>query len=222
MIYGFRVTLIAHRFLSAILPPMSPSAKILTALGFLASMLLLASADAFFTYDNFYLYSYEEEPTPDAIPAEPAPSNEGGGVAKQIGPDVGEALASLGLEAKDGAERSILRRVIPEGVTVQTSIVLKDGDRIGMISWTQSPLVKNYFLALKEAIHTSFTPQMKDLVDETQRPEKKPVRNFLSFLDPGLSPERMVFVRVRDRLYEFRITEGFEEQMFLLIEELTN
>ena len=159
---------------------------------------------------------------PDTVPSEPMPPNAGGGVTKQTGPDVGEALASLGLEAKEGAERSILRRVIREDVTVQTSIVLKDGDRIGMISWTQSPLVKNYFLALKEALHTSFTPQMKDLVDETQRPEKKPVRNFLSFRDLGLSPERMVFVRVRDRLYEFRITEGAEERMFMLIEELTN
>jgi hypothetical protein len=36
-----------------------------------------------------------------------------------------------------------------------------------------------------------------------------------------LSPERLVFLRVRERLYEIRIAAGRDAEMFAMIEELT-
>jgi len=81
--------------------------------------------------------------------------------------------------------------------------------------------IEQDYLALKEALHTAFTVNVQNLLDETQRRENRPIRNLLTFIDTGLFPERMVFVRVRERLYEFHVKEGSSEEIFNLIEELT-
>ena len=90
-----------------------------------------------------------------------------------------------------------------------------------MISWLETPDVKILFLALKEALHSSFSPELQDLVDEKQQRRGKPPRELLTFLDPAISEERLAFVRVRDRLYELHIPEGMDDAIFGLIEELT-
>lgn len=139
-----------------------------------------------------------------------------------MGPDVLLTLTRLGFEIENSNELTILRTVIPQGeADVQTYALLIKGDRAGLIAWTESAQVKSYFLALKEALHASFSPRVIDLLDETQRLPGKPPRNFLTFLDEGLSPERLVFLRVRERLYEIRITEGNDEKIFEAVEELT-
>lgn len=144
------------------------------------------------------------------------------GVRKAMGPDVLSTLARLGLEVEASDELTILRTVIPaQEAHVEVHVLLRNGDRAGLIAWTESPQVKNYFLALKEALHASFSPHVQDLLDETQRLPGKPPRNFLTFLDEGLSAERLIFLRVRERLYEIRIAEGNDEAMFQLLEELT-
>ena len=144
------------------------------------------------------------------------------GIKKATGPDVLLTLTRLGFEIERSSELTILRTVIPEGAAeVNTYALLLNGDRAGLIAWTESAEVKNYFLALKEALHASFSPRVKDLLDETQRIPGKPPRNFLSFLDEGLSPERLVFLRVRERLYEIRITEGNDETIFRAVDALT-
>lgn len=144
------------------------------------------------------------------------------GIKKAMGPDVLLTLTKLGFEIEASDELTILRTVIPaQEARVDTYVLLLDGDRAGLIAWTESSNVKNYFLALKEALHASFSPRVKDLLDETQRLPGKPPRNFLTFLDEGLSPERLVFLRVRERLYELRIAEGRDAEMFELMEELT-
>ena len=202
---------------------MSSQSKLLITAAFLLCLVGIGSADALFTRSLIMLPSLGD--TEEIVPPptdQPPPPDNSGGITKQSGPNVREVLQALGLEQSTTQDVSIIRRVIPEEINVQTTVLLKDGDRIGMISWAETPLVKTYFLALKEALHTSFTAQMTDLVDETQRPEGKPVRNFLTFLDPGLSPERLVFIRVRERMYEFHIAEGKDDQMFLLVEALTN
>lgn len=201
---------------------MSSQSKLLVTAAFLLCLVGIGSADALFTRNLTMLPSLGDTPEVTLpLPSE-EPTPDGGGIAKQSGPNMVEVLQALGIEQSQTEETSIIRRVIPEEMPVQTIVLLKDGDRIGMVSWAESPLVKTYFLALKEALHTSFTAQMTDLVDETQRPEGKPVRNFLTFLDPGLSPERLVFIRVRERMYEFHIGEGKDAEMFLLVDALTN
>lgn len=203
--------------------PMTLPKKFLVAGGFLLFLGCFAAVDAFFTKDLLTLPGLEDdEPIEPGFVDTENPPLTGTGVTKQSGPDVLQALNVLQVTSQNTDTQSLLRRVIPESTPVTTLILLKDGDRVGLLSWVESPQVKVYFLSLKEALHTSFSPQMADLVDETQKREGKPIRNFLTFLDPGIDPERLVFIRVRDRLYEFHIAEGKDDSMFGLVESLTN
>ena len=152
------------------------------------------------------------------VPTTPTPP---GGVRKAQGPDVLEALVRGGFTFQDTKEKMILRDIIPEDTTLETHVLLLDGDRAGAIAWVSSPQVKKFYLVLKEALHSAFTAEVQDLLDETQRREGRPTRNLLTFFDPGLSSERVVFIRVRERLYEFRVAEGASEAIFDLIEDLT-
>lgn len=204
--------------------------KLLASLGILAMMIALGVSDAVFVEgglpEAMLADTSSSEPT---VNERESSSEDGGGnpssveaVRKLSGRDVLQTLSDLGFEASDTSELSILRSVIPASeADVLTKALLKDGDRAGVIAWTESPQVKTYFLSLKEALHTSFSPRVEDLLDETQRIPGKPPRNFLTFIDPGLSPERMIFLRVRERLYELRIAEGNEEAMYQLVDALT-
>lgn len=212
--------------------------KILTSLGILVLIIALGAADAILMEGGLPKPVLLDEPyaqTESSASSEPAtrnpqPSSVEGesssssvtGIKKAMGPDVLLTLTKLGFEIQASDELTILRTVIPaQEAEVSTFVLLLNGDRSGLIAWTESANVKNYFLALKEALHASFSPRVKDLLDETQRLPGKPPRNFLTFLDEGLSPERLVFLRVRERLYEIRIAEGGDEAMFQLVEELT-
>jgi hypothetical protein len=143
------------------------------------------------------------------------------GVKKIEEVDILETVARMGFTAQQTEERSLLTGVIQRNEDVHTFVLLRDNDRAGLISWIETPLVKQYFLILKESLHTLFSPQLKDLLDETQNPAGKPPRNFLTFLDPAISEERLVFVRIRDRLIELHIGRGNEDALFALIEVLS-
>ncbi len=208
--------------------------KLLVASGLISLLVGIGVLDAFLTEGGLPSAPVEEIPagigetaTPAPVaeePAEaPAPVGVRKGVKKQSDPDVLAVLSASALESlSDGAEESLLEKIIPRGeAVVETRILLQEGDRSGFISWAATPQVKRYFLALKEALHASFSPDLRDLIDEKQLREGKPLRDFLTFLDPGISEERIVFVRVRERLYEFHIPEGKDTVMFALIEELT-
>ena len=145
-----------------------------------------------------------------------------GGVRKATGPDVLESLISNSFTFSDTREKFILSPVVGKSSdTLTAKALLIDGDRAGAIGWISSPHVKKHYLVLKEALHSAFTPEVQDLLDETQRRENHPTRNLLTFLDAGILPERVVFVRVRERLYEFHIAEGSSDKIFNLIEDLT-
>jgi len=168
----------------------------------------------------------QSDPLPEGATPPAADDTEpssAGGTPKQEGANVGKILAEQKFEIEPLAESIFLARIIPpeDGVKVTGAILLENGDRAGVLAWTDSPHVKLYFMALKEALHQSFSPAVQDLVDETQRQEGKPVRNFLSFLDTGISEERVVFVRVRERLYEMHIAPGKDERMFGLLDRVT-
>ena len=212
--------------------------KVLASLGILTLMIALGASDALLIEGGLPKPVLPDEPYAqtessassevssvligDASSAETSSTSSIGGVKKAMGPDVLLTLTRLGFEIERSSELTILRTVIPEGAAeVHTYALLLNGDRAGLIAWTESAEVKNYFLALKEALHASFSPRVKDLLDETQHIPGKPPRNFLSFLDEGLSPERLVFLRVRERLYEIRITEGNDEAIFRAVDELT-
>ena len=144
------------------------------------------------------------------------------GVRRNQGADVQSILQKQKFTIGKVNEKVILEKIIPSNDTnLQSYVLLKDGDRAGLIAWTTSSKVKEYYLTLKEALHNAFTSEVKDLLDETQRREGRPTRNLLTFFDPGILSERVVFIRVRERLYEFHVTEGSSEAIFNLIEELT-
>jgi hypothetical protein len=144
------------------------------------------------------------------------------GIVKITGPDVLATIAQLGFTPQETTELSILRTVVPQQeAMVESHVLLKNGDRAGLIAWVESADVKNYYLALKEALHSSFSPEVRDLLDETQQQPGRPTRNLLTFLDPGLSSERIVFVRVRERLYELHVAPGNDDVLFELVEALT-
>ena len=197
-------------------------------IGLLAILLSLGVADALLTVDQHpWTATVVEVPEPPSTKEPPVdPGTDlppAGGVRKQQGPNVDQLIADQGLAASESTEHTFLGAIIPaEKAEVHSRALLLDGDRAGSITWTESPQIKIEFLALKEALHEAFSPELRDLIDETQQREGKPPRNFLSFFDPALSDERFLFVRVRDKLYELHVAERGEEALFALIDTLTD
>lgn len=144
-----------------------------------------------------------------------------GGVQKQSEQDVEALIAKSGFTMEKKEERSLIAGVTQPGDTMHSVVLMKDGDRAAFLGWLESPRVKEEFLVLKESLNGLFSPAVQDLLDEMQRPEGKPPRNFLTFLDPGLSEERFVLIRVRERLIEVHVAKGKEEAVYSLLEALS-
>ncbi|MCA9370816.1 MAG: hypothetical protein KC680_02540 [Candidatus Peregrinibacteria bacterium] len=202
--------------------------KLQLTIGVLATMLLLGASDIIVLegspgYQMMAQADEVSEPVIDRTnPVEPPSTIPEGGVRKFEGPNVEKTLGMQGFSITETSEQIILDRVVTGGGdTVTSKALLLHGDRAGSIAWVSSPQVKKHYVVLKEALHSAFTPEVKDLLDETQRRENHPTRNLLTFYDPGLLPERVVFVRVRERLYEFHVAEGASDEIFNLIEDLT-
>ena len=200
---------------------MSFTSKVLTTAAFVVLLVGIGAVDAFLTQNVNKLPGEQTEATDaPAPPAQPGNVN-GPGVAKQRGPDVYDILNAQGIVTETTREQSLLRRVIPDQVAVDARVVLKDNDRLAFFSWVESADVKTYFSALKEALQESFSPDIADLVDETQEREGKPVRSVLSFTDPAIHEDRLLFIRTRQRLYEFHVAPGKEEPIQVLMDALT-
>jgi len=172
-----------------------------------------------------------ENVPPDETPVEPVdvappPVTEpvappAGAVVKKSGVDPQTIATQLNFTMEETSQKSLLSAVVRDPSLVTTRILLLDGDRAGLLAWIETPDVKQVFLVLKDSLATLFSPEVRDLLDEVQSPPGKAPRNFLTFLDPQLSEERFVFVRIRERLYEFHIAPGKDEAMYRLMEELT-
>ncbi len=145
------------------------------------------------------------------------------GVDIHTGPDVTGILQSQHLTpTSDGTGNgSLLSRIITDPATVQTYVLLKDNDRVALFSWTQSANVKEYFNAMRTALLKSFSPGVRDLHDDRVADPGKPVRDVLSFLDPQISDEKIILMRVQDRLYEFHVAPGKEMDVQGLMEALS-
>lgn len=142
-----------------------------------------------------------------------------GKVAKSSGAAVQTVIANAGLEVTTSEEPTFLSQMIDTGLTSVT--VLRDGDRAGSVTWIESPEVKTLFIALKDGLLESFSAGLHDLKDTTEQEVGHPVRNILRFTDPALSDEELVFVRVRERLFEFHIAPNAKDTMNELMEALT-
>ncbi len=192
--------------------------KLLITGAYAAVLLVIGATDAAITQGINLL----PEPGPVADGGESSSATSApGGVLRPTGPNVFDILSGLDVTAQNTREESLLKRLIPRQSAVEARVILKGDDRLAYFAWNESADAKVYFTALKEALKTSFSSELQDLVDETQEREGKPVRNVLSFLDPAIHTERLLFVRVRQRIYEFHVAPGREAEIQGLMDALT-
>lgn len=176
---------------------------------------------------------------PDPIPvAEPiiAPSSEasassssssrrvvqkGVSTKKAQGQSVEEILKKLDLIAEDTTEKSFLTFLVPEKSNVQTSILLKNNDRAFLFSWVEDDNIKPLFNGLKQALSEQFSAKLTDLIDITKTSDAGPIVDILSFFDPEMSPEKITFLRIRNRLYEIHTAANGTNTLDALIEALS-
>ncbi len=156
-----------------------------------------------------------------AISPGPRVVKKGASLKKYTGPVIENVLATLQLIRAETKEASLLRLIAPEGISVRTNVLLLNNDRAALFSWTESDDVKTLFSALKQALQEQFSPKVQELIDETRTQENGPPVEILSFFDPAISAEKVVFLRVRTRLYELHFTKEKEEMMNRLIGELS-
>ena len=197
---------------------MTPRAKLAVTFVLLALLGSLGAADYYLSgsqYAAFLTQGADDTTTPTISPV-PA-----GAVAKAKGPYVEDIAREQSMELRPGNDLTLLAQVASDGPSVQSFALMKDQDRIGSVAWIESSAVKETFTALKEALIAAFSPGLQDLKDETIQGADKPTRNLLTFLDPSLSEERIVFIRVRERLYEFHVALGKESAMNEFVEIVT-
>jgi hypothetical protein len=152
------------------------------------------------------------------VVAPPAPTTPSA-VAKRPGIDVPALLKELGFETKFQHESTLLEQVAKTTIPIEYRTLLIN-DRIGSIAWIDGPTAKSTFTSLKEKLLVFFSSNVTNVVDETVQQPGQPVVNRLSFLDPAISPERFVLLRIRERLYELHITPGQEKAIDPLISAL--
>lgn len=144
------------------------------------------------------------------------------GIAKKAEPDVATVAESQVFTVTETTERQLLEeRAVKGKRTVWGRVLLKENDRAATIAWIDAPDVKEIFTALRKDLRPKFSSDFHDLIDETQSQPGKPPRDVLSFRDPRVHPERLLFVRVRERLYELHVKEGHEKDIDGLIDALT-
>jgi len=140
---------------------------------------------------------------------------------KASGINVEDVLAKLQLVKQETNEASFLLLTAPDKTKVKTHVLLRNNDRAFLFSWIESDDVKSIFAGLKKALQEQFSGKVTDLVDETQTPTGGPLVDYLSFVDPALSAERIVFLRVRTRLYELHVAENGDAVLDQLVTELS-
>ncbi len=182
---------------------MTATRKLLLTLGLIVILLSLGAADALLTRDTL------------RVPTD-------GGIAKMKGADILAVAGAQGFTPVYSTEDFLLAKILPAEAQVSSRVLLLNNDRVTALAWIESPDVQTIFTALRQRLRPSFSPQLQDLIDETQSEPGKPPRDILSFRDPAIHSDRLLFARVRDRLFEFHVTDGKEAQVNGLLDALTN
>ena len=145
----------------------------------------------------------------------------GASTKKKSGVDVHATLATLGLTPEKTSEASLLQ-LTTQGAAVETTVLLLNNDRAALFAWVESDNVKTIFSSLKQALQEQFSPKLVDLIDETRTQDAGPPYDILSFTDPAISAEKVIFIRVRNRLYEFHVAANGQSMIDPLIAALSN
>lgn len=129
-------------------------------------------------------------------------------------------LGRFGFESTETEEFSILTRLLPEDLA-HTRVLLRDNDRAGLMAWGSTDDAEGTYRALKDALLPSFSEALEGLSDEVHGPPDDPWFELLTFRDPALAEERLLFLHKDDALYEFHIAEGQDDAFRALITALT-
>lgn len=140
------------------------------------------------------------------------------GTKKKAAVNVDDVLASLNLIPTQTSEQSLLSLTLP---TAKTMVLLQNNDRAGLLSWAEGDSIKAIFAALKEVLQSQFSGKLTDLLDDTRTPEDGPIFDILTFMDPAISPEKVTFIRVQNRLYEIHAAKEKQEMVDALVAALT-
>ena len=185
---------------------MTATRKLLVTVAFILILIGLGTADALLTRGTLRLPSTEQE-----------------GIAKKLGPDAIAIASVQGFTVAATTEQNLLPKILSSTMQSQfaAKVLLMSDDRVATMGWIDSPDVQTLFMTLRKNLRSSFSPKLQDLIDETQSEKDKPPRDVLSFLDPAIHSDRLLFVRIRERLYEFHVSAGHEVDIDKLIDTLT-
>jgi hypothetical protein len=190
--------------------------RILLSVGFTTLLVALGASDAFLTKGTMKF--------PSPLTAQVAPMANTGpsaGIVRHNGPSVESILQAQSLALLPASQQSLLSRIVKDPSQVRTVALLKDDTRIALFSWMETSNAKTYFTALKDALHSSFSSAIQDLRDEMELSSTRPARNILTFKDPAIDPERIVLLRIRQRLFELHVTDGKNADVDALVEALS-
>jgi len=154
--------------------------------------------------------------------SKPTVVKKGVSTKKQAGIDVTTVLSNLQLIAEPTNESGFLGLMATgKAVVVETHVLIRNNDRAFLFSWIDSNDAKSMFSSLKQELSEQFSGKMTDLIDTTKTGESGPPVDILSFTDPTLSAERVMFLRVRTRLYEIHIAKNGEDMLASLVAALS-
>lgn len=143
----------------------------------------------------------------------------GSSTKKRSNVNVQEVFAALSLEQVETSELALLS-LLEEASSAQTVVLLSGGDRAMLFSWIDDDNVKELLSGLKQSLQEQFSDGVQGLIDEARTSDSGVPYDIISFSDPAISSERVVFVRIRTRLYEMHVGAAGEEIIDGLIEEL--
>lgn len=153
--------------------------------------------------------------------SKPTVVKKGVSTKKQSGIDVTTTLSSLQLIPEPTNESGFLGFMATGKAVVETHVLIRNNDRAFLFSWIDSNDAKSIFSSLKQELSEQFSGKMTDLIDTTKTGDSGPPVDILSFTDPTLSAERVMFLRVRTRLYEIHIAENGEDMLDSLVAALS-
>lgn len=112
-----------------------------------------------------------------------------------------DVVRQEGFSVLSTPDRGFLSEVLPEDSPRERVILLYDGDRAAFLEWVQLEDAERYFLILKTVLHQTFSEDVEGVDDNEWNTSVR----VLTFLDPKLSEEWFIFMRLADQLLEFRV-----------------
>lgn len=144
----------------------------------------------------------------------------GSSTQKNSGADIDQVFRSLQLIPEETSEVSLIGRAAGTSAEAVSHVLIHNNDRAFFFSMIEGSQVKRILAALKQDLQDQFSADLRELKDLTLTSTDGPPVDMLSFIDPKISPEPLLFLRVRDRLYELHIAERGQALLEPLVQAL--